>query len=139
MSVSQLRKFKFRVWKDERMCPLDHYLPASQALLLEKPYPQQGVVLMQWTGLVDKLGVEIFEGDVVEAESEGTRGTYEVLWRQEDSPGWILYPAYQGNNFWYFFGRLNAQGQMQDDGIKVIGNVYQHPDKASWRSSGPAQ
>lgn len=79
--------------------------------------------LMQSTGLKDKNGKEIFEGDIVKALSEGYCGTFQVVWRNEGTPMYILYPAWQNEQFWDLKG-VNGV----DDGIEVIGNVHEHPE-----------
>ena len=86
------------------------------------------VVLMQSTGLKDKNGVEIFEGDIVVAWSNGLEGTFVIKWRQEGSPSWILYPAWQNSEFWNLHGSLHSDGQHYDKGIEVIGNIYENPE-----------
>ncbi|PKE63935.1 YopX family protein [Macrococcoides caseolyticum] len=80
-------------------------------------------VLMQATGLTDKNGKEIFEGDIVKALSEGYCGTFQVVWRNEGTPMYILYPAWQNEQFWDLKG-VNGV----DDGIEVIGNIHEHPE-----------
>lgn len=79
--------------------------------------------LMQSTGLTDKNGVEIFEGDIVKAWSEGYCGTFQVKWRNEGAPMYILYPAWQNEQFW----NLHGNSIRVDDGIEIIGNIHQHP------------
>lgn len=77
-------------------------------------------VIMQSTGLFDKNGVEVFEGDVVE-----------IIYDYEPFIGVVVYDLGEtdfkatngnedyGNNFQYL---------TVGESIKVIGNVYQHPD-----------
>lgn len=79
--------------------------------------------LMQSTGLHDKNGKEIFDGDIVKALSEGYCGTFQVVWRNEGTPMYILYPAWQNEQFWDLKG-VNGV----DDGIEVIGNIHEHPE-----------
>ncbi|TDM23343.1 hypothetical protein ETI01_08030 [Macrococcoides caseolyticum] len=79
--------------------------------------------LIQSTGLHDKNGKEIFDGDIVKALSEGYCGTFQVKWRNEGTPMYILYPAWQNEQFWDLKG-VNGV----DDGIEVIGNIHEHPE-----------
>lgn len=85
--------------------------------------PYLDTVIMQSTGLTDVNGKEIFEGDIVKALSEGYCGTFQVKWRNEGTPMYILYPAWQNEQFWDLKG-VNGV----DDGIEVIGNIHEHPE-----------
>ena len=69
----------------------------------------------------------VYEGDIVEAFSQGVKGTFEVKWRQEGSPSWILFPAWQSSQMWYLHAVGTEKGYYKDN-ITVIGNRYENPE-----------
>ena len=75
----------------------------------------------QYTGLTDKNGVRIFEGDIVECWSEGVKARGTVQQRIDGL--WIIYPAWQKHIMW---------GLCPDnDGnttVEVIGNIHDNPE-----------
>lgn len=80
-------------------------------------YQFEDIILMQSTGLHDKNGVEIFEGDIVKFQDE----LYQIEFKSY---------RFEAKNFW-----LNYQDVPDDffseDAYKqceVIGNVHQHPE-----------
>ncbi len=84
----------------------------------------------QWTGLKDKNGVEIFEGDVVSTEDGCFGGT---------TCGIVT--EYKGM-FTSFYGQ-DALGREQYDELhtvsgerEVIGNIYQHPHLLEGATNG---
>lgn len=74
-----------------------------------------GKYLMQSTGIKDRNGIEIFEGDIVHAYSEGARliGVIEYF----DNAYCIKTKNAIYNSLW-----VNAEQ------YEVIGNIYQNPD-----------
>ena len=90
--------------------------------------PNHAFAKMMSTGIKDKHGRTIYESDIVTAMSEGYKGIFEVRYRQDGMPCWLLYPAYQNQGFWKLHGSWNGEC-WQDDGVEVIGNIYQNPDK----------
>lgn len=73
--------------------------------------------------------VKLFEGDIVEAMSEGYKGTFQIYFRNEGAPSYILYPAYQNKDFWKIHGSdIGRTKGDYFDGLKVIGNIHDNPE-----------
>lgn len=102
------------VYTEERVYPI-------YSKLIRKYIPFGEAILMQYTGLKDKNGVEIFEGDIVIAWSQGVKGTFEIKRRIDGL--WLLYPAWKDGRFWYLSPTEDGR-----ESIEVIGNIYENPE-----------
>lgn len=108
-----MREIKFRAWlKDHMLYQSDNTASAMNgldrfAVLVgsEKGYTPE---VMQYTGLKDKNGVEICEGDIVRFKNEYMESEVAVKWRPK-SAGWNLDNRYLANT-------------------EVIGNIYENPE-----------
>lgn len=85
-------------------------------------------VMMQFIGILDKHGREIYEGDLVQAWSAGQQATLEVKWSQPIGR-FFLYREF-GGLIWNIVGSEPARedGQLQDNGLEIVGNIYEHPE-----------
>lgn len=74
------------------------------------------IELMQYTGLTDKKGTKIYEGDIIKYHPEANAGVGRVI--------------YEGSGFYVtdeFHGLLDDFATL---GIEVIGNIYDNPELA---------
>lgn len=124
-----MKEIKFRAWdKDNKKMfhpPQFYFTDTGELRKIEAPVtdrwwatfrPDEGFDIMQYTGLKDKNGVEIYEGDVVFWHGYGNckvhfdDGENMCYWlEQSDGLGFLL--------------RRDAQ-----DEYEIIGNIYENPE-----------
>ena len=61
-----MRTLKFRAWTGEQMVSPDYIARDSVAFWKENNIPTSSDKVMQFTGLLDKNGKEVFEGDILQ-------------------------------------------------------------------------
>jgi uncharacterized phage protein (TIGR01671 family) len=135
-----VREIKFRVWDGARHCfrnfndlkfgargvwAVVYYDPERGHVVQEMAHLQ----LMQYTGLHDRNGVEIYEGDILHyvappEHDDGSGGieTYEVVWKDFGFTARWLQARWERAQ-WI----ENALHGAAED-MEVIGNVYEHPE-----------
>jgi len=78
--------------------------------------------LGQYTGLQDKYGVMVFEGDKVSVWRDGSNRKFTVKWREEGTPMYILYPQPANEKFW------TCRSDMEQ-AWKVIGTIHDSSER----------
>lgn len=127
-----MREYKFRAWNknSKKMYKIGqitlekgiwNYEPDNREYIgMSIPY-QPSFILMQYTGIKDKNGKEIYEGDIVKFRFKEDR---------EEFPDLIGYIEYQST--FAAFRIMSNQGSFKIDiteikFIEKIGNIYDNP------------
>ena len=133
-----MREFKFRAWDEQNKIMHNEvefirsgtegndwilFKSDKQKLecgnVLNNPYFQQQINIMQYTGLFDKQGIEIYDGDILQIELDWGYG-----------PAKILSKVYFENGCF----RAKAINSHEDTLLielppcEVIGNIYENPE-----------
>lgn len=115
-----MREIKYKIWyhKDKKMT--EPFGPDKFHCRVPSNLSECGQ-LLAYTGLKDKNGKEIYEGDIIKIELEDATKQGVVKF---DSLRGIWEPYLEGSNeFWYTFMQL-----VTDFGVYVIGNIYSNPE-----------
>ena len=115
-----VRKIKVRIWHEQDNLMYGPWSMVEIAMFAERVFntnPATGARLkwMQYTGLEDKNGKEICEGDIVIWHGWGEEKPQEVRWSVHEDQDYSL-DTY-GFTFPYTMGR-----------VEVIGNIYENPE-----------
>lgn len=121
-----MREIKFRAWSgnmwlDGNDANIHPKNPDKKEIELVASYPHSKHILCQFTGLLDKNGKEIYEGDILQG--------------YETTDGYGNGFHYQGKVFW---NENEGKWSITDDEDtwdlydyqfeKIIGNVYENPE-----------
>jgi hypothetical protein len=110
-----MREFKFRFWdKSEKRWSegvFDHLQIGSVFEFNENV--KEGYEIQQYTGIKDKNGKEIYEGDILSYRDEPQQLTV-VRWTEEsmdNHPGWVI------TDWW-----------TQGGPCEIVGNIFENPE-----------
>ena len=123
-------KPKFRAWTEEgEVMYYDVYPFKNDALLLSydgiafDEVPASDFILMQSTGLKDKNGKEIYEGDIVKYEAGCNTVTEEVAY-DKNFAGFGVRDADTDIIFTF----LQLADVVDLISLEVVGNIYENPE-----------
>ena len=80
-------------------------------------YDRNIIEILQYTGLQDKKGVDIYEGDWVKCHDN----------YYDDIPDFAGYVDFDGGSF-MIRTDISTHYRLYDYGIEVIGNIYENPE-----------
>ena len=120
-----MREIKFRAWDKRMNVMIEEYPIPGNYISINNliGYFSDRYIPLQYTGLKDKNGKEIYEGDIVIYEYEKKPATIKFGKGYQGEPADGMYP-YWG---WYVDGWLDHYAFAGDE-IEVIGNIYENPE-----------
>jgi uncharacterized phage protein (TIGR01671 family) len=156
------REIKFRAWdkKKKRMYSWEKIASIHNNGIImisendgDSMLMPKNIILLQFTGLKDSKGVEIYEGDIVKSQFFSNRIVFKVVWCDMKS-GFCLEVIKNGGRCiseastmsggiyeHHLWGNVNGIGQylhptwIQSLGkLKVIGNIFENPELLSERA-----
>ncbi len=123
------RTIKFRVWDNVAKSFLENFKIYQYGNVSTEDIwmKNEERVVMQFTGLLDKNGVEIYEGDIVNEGGEYP-STLEVKWFDS-----LTYDSGGANHPGFYFVTNLTQGDLYyysgfNKNTEVIGNIYENPE-----------
>jgi len=101
------------MWDTEEKRFMNHSRVIESRILSLENNGEDRFVFQQWTGLLDKHGKEIYEGDILESNHKLFR--FEVIWSED----WAMFTV-KGDSV----GSLIRWATY----CEVIGNIYENPE-----------
>lgn len=119
-----MKELKFRSWDGYYFYHLD--LRTDDDMEFRHFYSNINIdsPIEQYTGLKDKYGKEIYEGDIIGVETcidEEEITTYEVYW-DENALEYAL-RTIKGINY------DSCVGELSSSSVRIIGNIHEYPPK----------
>jgi uncharacterized phage protein (TIGR01671 family) len=123
-----MREIKFRAWNGSKMRGVDKNdffsLRCDGMISMQLPDIDFEPPIMQHTGLKDKNGVEIYEGDIIHYDGYGD---YIICW-DDDSACFdtkLIGPCYE---MFMSTNLFECSESTNQDSAKIIGNIYQNKE-----------
>ena len=122
-----MREIKFRAWNTTTKTMVDLKKITPLALDIDTdglfiPF-SDGLILMQYTGLKDKDGKEIYEEDIIKISTCGCRDPKCKMW-QDVKPSLVSWKDF----YWRPFFNFGNTTQCNSENYEVIGNIYENID-----------
>lgn len=114
-------RFRFRAWdpKEKKYLDFFYIMPNGDGVIYSPSEDEDAVIIEQCTGLKDKNGRLIYEGDIVKFKISSIKCVGAVRW-DERTGGWLK----------------DKTGQPLHTYIKsveVIGNIHENPELLEWK------
>lgn len=138
----EMREIKLRAWDKDNNCMIYNWYKVvvedfTKNRFIGRQKQTLATEVMQFTGLKDKNGKEIYEGDIVRYKycnetslSEAHYFKYIVEWNELNNKWCFVQPHKPDGNVLdeFYTGGQDGQNLNKYFRIEVIGNIYENPE-----------
>lgn len=116
-----MREIKFRAWDKHANHMINDPNTVNDGELINAIFKDESVLWMQYTGLLDKNGKEIYEGDIVTTDCQAVKNI---------ADNWVVEYGHTGMyQMAYGSFKQSIHGLVYNDWrLEVIGNIYENPE-----------
>ncbi len=111
-----MRTIKFRAWDKKKKVMLN-----NEDTLNLLAYFVKNVEYMQFTGLKDKNGKEIYEGDIISEDF-----IMPPIYMIEFIKGVFMFKRTDGNGSYPIYDNIIKKDKLLS--VKILGNIYENPE-----------
>ena len=123
-----MRVIKFRARRSDTKKSIPDFMEQYTVDTLNNTLNSEYFIIEQFTGLYDKNGKEIYEGDILATENHDPE--YD-LWKQSDHG----YTVVQYKDFGFTFSNWQLELDRNNESVygiefvEVVGNIFENPEK----------
>lgn len=122
------REIKFRAWDKDKKRMFDSGASKVESVGFNYPWGfftgNNDIEIMQYTGLQDRNGKEIYESDLL---TFGDKKRYTVDWFS----GGFVYRVLEKDDEWAYAEKNDPRepiGKIPNGLVEIIGNIYENPE-----------
>ena len=119
-----MREIKFRAFMKDENRIIDNII-FHEFEDINTQFEDDELIFMQYTGLLDKNGVEIYEGDLLQSFYDDGE-IHEVIWHEESASFRVA--TYLNNRHGGSFAELFFMDDIHENCNKIIGNIYENTE-----------
>lgn len=120
------REIKFRVWDGEQMVSPDYISREGVAYWKSNSIPEYSKDIMQFTGILDKNGKEIYEGDFLKSDGRDFMSETDRVAVKFSGSCFVVYNPGCCKTCRDGFGCICSLDEY--DNFDICGNIYENPE-----------
>ena len=122
-----MREYKFRAWDGKSWTTLGMYHATENGNRIFGISQHEGIILMQFTGLLDKNNNEIYQGDIIllQEPSDNYPSKHIVVFNDEQLGFRLRWEGRKKDEGGFYDKKINPN---QYKVFEIIGNIYSNPE-----------